>query len=1103
MKRITTDGNGAVAYVSYAFAQTIIVYPITPSTPMSEQADEWANTKKTNIFGDIPTVLEMQSESGVGGALHGASLGGALSVTYTCSQGLLLLLPTLYKLAGELLPTVLHVSARSIATHALSIFGDHQDVMACRQSGVALLASGSVQEAADLAIVAHLSALKASLPFLHFFDGFRTSHEMNCIEVLSYEELERLLDKEDVEQFTRRALSPDNPLQYGTAQNPDVYFQNREAANLRYSATPDIVQSVMDRVALFTGRRYTLFDYCGAKNAEYIAVIMGSGGEVMEETVKKMQSEGFPVGVIKVRLYRPFSANAFLAALPKTCRRIAVLDRTKEAGCMGEPLFLDVQAAVAESKRNILVIGGRYGLASKEFTPSMCFSIFQNLRSENPKTHFTVGIYDDVSFHSLQIIPYTIEIPEVISCKFYGLGSDGSVGANKNSIKILGDYLNFFTQGYFVYDSRKSGGVTISHLRFGNSPIHSPYLIERADFIACHALSYLTRYDLLSDLKKQGVFLLNASWQTADEADKNLPPYLKGQLAKKQAQFYVIDGDRISLEEGIEGKTSVVMQTAFFLLQENRIDSVSAIQFLKKQLQHALRKKGEDVIQKNFSAIERARLSLHKIDIPENWINFKNEPPMYVLNCKNSKLNVQDSILLLQGSNLPVSAFSSDGHTPTGTMKNEKRGLAQFLPNWITENCIQCNRCSFACPHACIRPYLLPKNSEKPTTFKTITATQCKEMDFRIQNAPMDCTGCGVCADVCPAKDKALVMQPAPNTLEKEKENWDFAQTRLQNPTTLFPINTVKGSQFQQPLFEFPYACAGCGETPYLRLLTQLFGERMLIANATGCSSIYSGSYLSCPYTKNSDGKGPAWANSLFEDNAEFALGLRLASDLKNANRSVWCIGGDGWAYDIGYNGVDHLLASGANVNILVLDSEVYSNTGGQVSKATPLGAIARFAASGKNRKKKNLGLMAMCYDDVYVAQISMGANMQQTLNALLEAESHQGVSLIIAYCPCIAHGIDMRKCMQHERLAVDSGYWHLYRYLPKTDTAPPRFFLDSKLPSIPLRDFLLKENRFRSLYKSNPERAERLFLMAEEDSRNKYALYEKLSQEYFFEKKA
>ena len=1103
MKKMTVDGNTAASYVSYAFSSLAIIYPITPSSPMAELADEWAAANKPNLFGATPKIVQMQSESGVAGAMHGALTCGTLATTYTCSQGLLLMLPNMYKIAGELLPTVFHVSARALATHALSIFGDHQDVMAARATGFAMLCSSNVQEVMDLALVAHLSTLKTSVPFLHFFDGFRTSHEVNKIDGIEYEEMRALVDDNDIQVFQNRALTPDKPVERGTAQNGDIYFQNREAANKYYLATPKAVQDIMDKVAQITGRKYRLFDYFGVENAERIIVMMGSGGDTVYEVIEKMNTQNERVGFIKVRLYRPFDSQAFLSVIPKTCTHIAVLDRTKEAGCIGEPLYLDVCAALTENKRNdILVVGGRYGLGSKEFTPAMAYSVFENLKTNTPKNHFTVGITDDVTATSLDIDTSFISAPEdCVSCKFYGLGSDGTVGANKNSVKIIGEHTDLFVQAYFQYDSRKSGGITLSHLRFGKSQIRSAYLIDRAHFIACHNPSYLTRLDMLSSLKEGGVFLLNYPYSALDELEEKLPAAVKRQIAQKRARFFIIDGTEIANKVGLKGRTSTVMQAAFFYLNPSIMPYENAAELLKNELTKKFKKKGENVVKSNCDAVDEAKAAIQEIKYPSEWETAQNGAPLLALPDDKYFKNFIHPILSMRGDELPVSAFNADGSVPTSTTRLEKHGVPELLPQWIDENCIQCMQCSFVCPHACIRPVVFNQSTRVPQTFISRPAIQMQNARLRIQVSPHDCMGCGVCANVCPAKKKALVMRPADALMPSEGKNWEFAQSVQHADTSFFKRNTIKGSQFFQPLFEFSYACSGCGETPYIKVLTQLFGEKMLIANATGCSSIYGGSAPTCPYTVNRDGKGPAWANSLFEDNAEFGMGMRLACEIQNLEnkRSVWIIGGDGWAYDIGYGGLDHVLASGANVNILVLDSEVYSNTGGQASKATPLGAVARFVSQGKRTKKKQLGLMAMNYGSVYVAQVSMGANKAQLLTALTEAENFNGPSLIIAYSPCIAHGVHMSKCMEEEKLAVDCGYWPLYRYNPdlKKEGKNP-FLLDSKAPTADFQAFLLGENRFTSLKGMDEQAASRLFMQAEQEAKERFTRLEKLAKGEF-----
>ena len=1026
MTKITIDGNTAASHVAYAFSDVAAIYPITPSSPMAEIADEWGAAGRKNLFGQQIKIAEMQSEAGAAGAVHGSLVGGALTTTFTASQGLLLMIPNMYKIAGEMLPCVFHVSARALAAHALSIFGDHQDVMACRQTGFALLASNSVQEAMDLALVAHLSTLEAKVPFLHFFDGFRTSHEVSKIDAIDYADMAKLLKTEYVDEFRRRALNPEHPQLQGTAQNPDIYFQNREAANKYYMATPAIVEKYMKQVSKLTGREYHLFDYVGAPDADKVIILMGSGADAAEETVNYLTRRGEKVGVLKVRLYRPFSAERFVRALPKTVKKIAVLDRTKEAGSLGEPLYLDVVTALSETGklRGKVVVGGRYGLGSKEFTPSMINAVYKNLDSEKPMNHFTVGINDDVTRTSLAIDEMIDVAPEgTTRCKFYGLGSDGTVGANKNSIKIIGDHTDLYAQGYFEYDSKKSGGITISHLRFGKSPIKSSYLIDQAEFIACHNSSYVTRYDMLGEAKEGGTFLLNCSWSDS-ELEKELPAFVKNQIAQKHLKFYTIDGLKIAKESGSAKSTNMVMQAAFFKLA-NIIPYEEAEKYMKAAVLKTYGKKGEKVVNANNAAIENAIKGLHEVKVPAEWATTDKGAALPEVTDNQYYESFIRPIIAQKGNTLPVSAFNVSGVVPTGTTKFEKRGIAVEVPVWQSENCIQCNQCSLVCPHACIRPVLIDENEKTPDGFVTKPATGVKGAKYRIQVSPLDCTGCGSCANVCPAKQKALVMTPADKV--NETENWEFAEKVRQVESGLNKFS-VKGSQFEQPLFEFSGACAGCGETPYVKLITQLFGDRMVIANATGCSSIYGGSAPTCPYTTNKDGHGPAWANSLFEDNAEFGFGINLAylqrrnkvTDLLNqvleigtakmkvaaklwldnkfdaegskkaaqavkteiienargkvrpianelakmedclVKKSVWIFGGDGWAYDIGYGGLDHVLASGEDVNVLVLDTEVYSNTGGQASKASPTGAVAKFAAAGKRIKKKDLGMMAM-----------------------------------------------------------------------------------------------------------------------------------------------
>ena len=1167
MKKLTIDGNTAASHVAYAFSEVAAIYPITPSSPMAEVADTWATEGRLNMFGQPLRLAEMQSEGGAAGAVHGSLTAGALTTTYTASQGLLLMIPNMYKIAGELLPTVFHVSARALAAHSLNIFGDHADVMACRQTGFAMLASNSVQEVMDLALVAHLSTLKAKVPFLHFFDGFRTSHEVSKIDVIDYEDMKALVDMKDIEDFRSRALNPEHPVQRGTAQNADTYFQNRETANKYYEATPDIVQKMMDKVNKLTGRNYHLFDYVGAPDADRVIVIMGSGADTIEETINKMNKEGEKVGVLKVRLYRPFAQKAFLKALPKTVKKIAVLDRTKEAGSLGEPLYLDVCAALTEAKKRITVVGGRYGLGSKEFNPSMVYAVYKNLAQDKPKNHFTVGIYDDITHTSLDFSEQYNAAPEgTISCKFYGLGSDGTVGANKNSIKIIGDHTDKFVQGYFFYDSKKSGGITVSHLRFGDTPIQSAYLIDAADFVQCSNPSYIIRYNMTGDIKENGTFLLNTSASTAEELEEVLPAFVKRDIARKNIKLYVIDAIKIAGNLGLKGRTNTILQSAFFKVA-NIIPYDQAVEYMKKMAYKSFAKKGDAIVQMNYDAIDSAAANLIKIDVPASWKDATTGAEMVKVADDKYFKEVIHPILSLEGDKLPSSAFNADGTVPTGTTKFEKRGVAVLVPKWIGENCIQCNQCAFVCPHACIRPVIVKEGTQKPESFTTRPAMQMKGYEYRMQVSALDCLGCGVCANVCPSKEKALVMTPFAQIEKEEVVNYEFSET-LPEVETPFKANTVKGSQFKKPLFEFSGACAGCGETPYVKVITQLFGDRMIVANATGCSSIYGGSSPTCPYTVNKEGKGPAWANSLFEDNAEFGYGMnlaygqrraKLADEMKKAlelglkgkvadafkewlenrnnveisektgavikagiagavkkstgelkailktieastdcliKKSIWIFGGDGWAYDIGYGGLDHVLAMGEDVNVLVLDTEVYSNTGGQASKSTPTASVAKFAAGGKRIKKKDLGMMAMSYGYVYVAQCAMGANKQQFLNALTEAESYNGPSLVICYAPCINHGINMSNSQAEEKKAVDAGYWHLYRYNPEkvgTDANP--FTLDSKAPTASYKDFILGETRYASLKKTRPEIADSLFELSEKQNNERLERYKRLAE--------
>ena len=1162
-KKMTIDGNTAAAHIAYAFSDVAAIYPITPSSPMAENCDDWAGQGRKNLLGNIVKITEMQSEAGAAGAVHGSLAAGALTTTFTASQGLLLMIPNMYKISGELLPCVFHVSARALAAHALSIFGDHADVMACRQTGFALLASNSVQEVMDLALVAHLSTLKSSVPFLHFFDGFRTSHEVSKIDTIDYEEIRNLVNFDEIEAFRERGLNPEHPHQAGTAQNPDIYFQNREAANKHYDAVPGIVQEMMDKVSALTGRKYNLVDYYGAEDADRVIVLMGSGAEAVTETVDYLNARGQKVGVVKVRLYRPFPTDAFVNAIPATCKTITVLDRTKEPGSLGEPLYLDVVAALGEKGIQKEVLCGRYGLGSKEFNPTMVNAIYENM-SGAKKNHFTVGINDDVTFTSLELgEKIDAAEPSTISCKFYGLGSDGTVGANKNSIKIIGDHTDKYAQAYFSYDSKKSGGITISHLRFADKPIRSTYLIDQADFIACHNSSYVLRYDMLSDLKDGGIFLLNSQW-SPEEMDSRLPAKMKNQIAQKHVKFYTLDGLKVVQELGTTKGVNTVMQAAFFKLA-NVIPYEDAERYMKEAIKKTYGKKGDAVVQMNYACVDNAIAGLKEVNYPESWATTTvGADPLPVPNDEYFK-NFIAPITAQEGDKLPVSAFDPSGVVPTGTTKFEKRGIAVSVPVWIQENCIQCNRCSLVCPHATIRPVLATPEelADKPEGFVTKPAIGFKGYEYRMQVSPFDCTGCNNCVGVCPAKEKALKMVPLDQAIAEEEANWDYAMSLKETSAELNQA-TVKGSQFKKPLFEFSGACAGCGETPYVKLVTQLFGDRMLVANATGCSSIYGGSAPTCPYTTNDKGHGPAWANSLFEDNAEFGFGMHIASqerrkmvanivesilaldsvsaemkdamnawlegfndgpasqkasdriiallaeEKKNASgvtleqleklekrkdnlvkKSVWIFGGDGWAYDIGYNGVDHVLASGEDINILVLDTEVYSNTGGQASKSTPTGAIAKFAATGKRTKKKDLALLAMDYGYVYVAQVSMGADMNQVVKAFAEAEAYHGPSIVIAYAPCINHGINMTKSQMEMKKAVDTGYWQLFRYNPtlKEEGKNP-FTLDSKEPTEDYQSFLMGEVRYASLAKQNPEAAKVLFEKNEQDAKEKREFY-------------
>lgn len=1165
-KTITLDGNTVAAHIAYAFSDVAAIYPITPSSNMAEVCDDWAASGRLNMYDQTLQITEMQSEAGAAGAVHGSLAAGAMTTTFTASQGLLLMIPNMYKISGELLPTVFHVSARALAAHALSIFGDHSDVMAARQTGFAMLASASVQEVNDLALVSHLATIESRVPFLHFFDGFRTSHEIQKIQVTDYDEIKSLVDWDKINEFRARGLNPSHPEQRGTAQNPDTYFQNREGANKYYDATADIVQATMDKVAKVTGRSYKLFDYVGDPNAEDVIIIMGSGADVVEETINYLNSQGAKLGAIKVRLYRPFSVKAFMGAVPASCKRIAVLDRTKEPGAFGEPLFLDVLAALHDAGRSdINVLAGRYGLGSKEFTPSMVKAVYDNLSGEG-KNHFTIGIDDDVTHTSLSVKDVIHSAPKgTYECKFFGLGSDGTVGANKNSIKIIGDHTDMYAQGYFSYDSKKSGGFTVSHLRFGEKPIQSPYLIGNADLIACHNPSYVTRYDLLDGIKEGGIFLLNSPWKTMEELNANLPASMKNTIAAKKLKFYNIDAIDVARANGMGGRINTVMQAAFFQVA-GVIPNDQAIEYMKQAVKKTYGKKGDDVVQKNYQAIDASTAALQEIAVPADWATTKDGAVLDQVPTTEYFETVVKPILAQEGDKLPVSAFEADGTVPVATSQYERRCIAVDVPVWEADTCIQCNRCAYVCPHACQRPLLFDpedlKNAPEGFTYKAATGKEFAGKEFRMQVVATDCTGCGNCVEVCPTKAKGtLKMVPLVDVLEKEDANWQFAKKFPVVDMTGINKASVKNSQFLQPLFEFSGACAGCGETPYVKLITQLYGDRMMVANATGCSSIYGGSSPTCPYTVNAKGEGPAWANSLFEDNAEFGYGFYLAYEQRRARvadliqiavdspdcdaalrsagqewlnskedaegskaaslnlekalktstypkaqgianmadlfvkKSIWIFGGDGWAYDIGFGGLDHVIASGADVNILVMDTEVYSNTGGQSSKSSPLGSVAKFAAAGKRVRKKELGLMASTYGYVYVASVNMGADQNQLIKAITEAEAYKGPSLIIAYSPCINHGINMGLAQAEAKKAVDTGYWINYRYNPmlKEDGKNP-FLLDSKPPTEAYQDFTNSEVRYTSLKKMFPEVAERLMDEAAKEAKERRILFEELA---------
>lgn len=1166
----TMDGNCAAAHCAYAFTEVAAIYPITPSSTMAEYVDQWSANGLKNIFDETVEVVEMQSEAGAAGAVHGSLQGGALTTTFTASQGLLLMIPNMYKIAGELLPTVFHVSARALATHALSIFGDHQDVMACRQTGFAMLASGSVQETMDLAGVAHLSSIKGRVPFLHFFDGFRTSHEVQKIEVMEYDDLKALVDWDALKSFKDNALNPEHPVLRGTAQNPDIYFQGREAANTYYDKIPDVVSDYMKEISKITGREYKPFNYYGAPDATKVIVAMGSVCEALEETVDYLNARGEKVGVIKVHLYRPFSAKYFFDVIPETVEKIAVLDRTKEPGSLGEPLYLDICNLYTGKENAPKIIGGRYGLGSKDTTPSQLASVYKELDKKNPKNGFVIGIVDDVTNLSLEVTEKINAAPSgTTRCKFWGFGSDGTVGANKDAIKIIGDNTDLYAQAYFDYDSKKSGGVTMSHLRFGKKPIKSTYLLDESDYIACHKPAYIYQYDILEGLRKGGTFLLNCVW-SPDELEEKLPAKMKRYIADNEINFYIINAVDIASSIGLGERINMVTQSAFFKLSEV-IPLEKAVPLLKDAIAKTYGAKGEKIVSMNCEAVDKALDALVKIDVPVAWKNAEIKDTRKANDAPDFIKNIVEPINAQRGNKLPVSAFTGmeDGTFMQGTSKYEKRTVAVNVPKWSVEKCIQCNQCSLVCPHAAIRPVLLTEDEMKdaPDTFVTKDASgpQLKGLRYRIQVSPRDCLGCGVCANTCPEKVRALEMRPVDEAVREEDANWVFAMS-IPEKDNLMDKGTIKGSQFARPLLEFSGACAGCGETPYIKLITQLFGDRMVIANATGCTSIWGGSAPSTPYTQNAEGKGPAWANSLFEDNAEYGLGMAIAAKkirqtlkmnmekaiaagvddktkeafiswidamndgeaskkaskdveeaLKTADmningikdiaercdflvkRSNWAFGGDGWAYDIGYGGLDHVIASGEDINILVLDTEVYSNTGGQSSKATPTAAVAKFAASGKKIKKKDLGLIATTYGYVYVAQIALGANPNQAIKAIKEAESYPGPSLIIAYAPCINHGIkakgNMANSIAEEKKAVDTGYWHLWRYDPtlKEEGKNP-FILDSKEPTGTVRDFLEGEGRYLMLKQTFPDVAEELFLKAEKDLLERYENYKRMA---------
>jgi len=1171
--QVTIDGNEAAAYVAHKVSEVIAIYPITPSSNMGEWADQWSAEQQPNIWGTVPTVIEMQSEAGAAGALHGALQSGALSTTFTASQGLLLMIPNMYKISGELTATVFHIAARALAAQALSIFGDHSDVMAVRSAGFAMMASCSVQEVMDLALIAHTATLEARVPFLHFFDGFRTSHEVAKVEQLSADDMRAMVDDELVRAHRARAMSPDRPVLRGTAQNPDVYFQAREAINPYYLATPTIVRNVMDKFARLTGRQYHLFDYVGAPDAERVIVMMGSGAAVAHEAVEALAAAGEKVGLLKVRLFRPFEIESFVAALPATTRSIAVLDRTKEPGAVGEPLYSEVIAALVEMGVGKKVIGGRYGLASKEFTPAMVKGVFDELKKASPKNHFTIGINDDVTHTSLGYDPeFSTEVPGTVRALFYGLGADGTVGANKNSVKIIGEETENYAQGYFVYDSKKSGAITVSHLRFGPKPLHSSYLISKASFVACHQFSFLERIDMLKAAEPGATFLLNSTYGP-DEVWNHLPRLVQQQILDKKLKFYVIDGYEVAKQTGMGGRINTIMQTCFFAISGvlPREDAIAAI---KNTIKKTYGRRGESVVQKNFAAVDAALAHLHEVKVPGKVTALFDIRPAVPAAAPEFVQKVTAKIIAGEGDDLPVSAMPIDGTFPVATAQWEKRNIALEIPEWDEELCIQCGKCVLVCPHSVIRAKVYDGRHLEgaPPTFKAVPARwkDMKDRKYTLQVAPEDCTGCTLCVQVCPAKSKSEVKHRAINMVsqppirEPEAANWEFFLKIPDTDRKVLSVSQVKDVQLLQPLFEFSGACSGCGETPYVKLMTQLFGDRMLIANATGCSSIYGGNLPTTPYCVNEDGRGPTWSNSLFEDNAEFGLGMRLALDKQNeyarelvwrlssaigeelaqalinadqkseagifeqrervrvlreklaavdspqarelasvadslVKKSVWIVGGDGWAYDIGYGGLDHVLASGRNVNVLVLDTEVYSNTGGQASKATPRGAVAKFAAGGKPVAKKDLAMMAASYGSVYVARVAMGAGDMHTVKAFLEAEAFDGPSIIIAYSHCIAHGYDLAFGMDQQKAAVNSGYWPLFRYNPDLVAQNKNpFQLDSRAPSIALKDYVYNETRYTMLAKSNPEQAKKLLELAQEDVASRWKLYDYMAHEPF-----